>query len=75
MEIPVQVVPCDVCRISTASGAALWLPFDRGLDVFFPADPQDPFVVDIDAMLFIQLIPDPAISHIRMGFMDDFDLL
>ena len=74
MEIPVQIVPCDMCRIIAASGAALRLPFDRGLDVFFTADPQDTLIIHCDAMFFVKFIPDPPVSHIRMSFVDVFDL-
>ena len=75
MEIPVQVVPCDMRRISTASGAALRLPFDRGLDMLYTADPEDALVVDYDAMPSVQFIPDSPVSHIRMDVVDVFDLL
>ena len=75
LKIPVQVVPGDVSRIITASGAALRLPLDRRLDVFFTADPQDPFIIHCDAMFFVQFIPDPPVTHVRMLVMDAFDLL
>ena len=75
MKVPVQIVPCDMCRIIAVPGAALRSPLDRRLNVFFPTDPQDSFIINSDAMLFIQFIPDPAISHIGMGHMDAFDLL
>ena len=38
MEIPVQVILCDVCWSTAAFGAVLRFPFDRGLDMFFSAD-------------------------------------
>ena len=75
MEVTVQIVHGDMCRIITAPGAALRLPFDRGLDVFFTADPQDTLVIHNDTMLFIQFIPYPPVTHVWMLFMDAFDLL
>ena len=75
MEVPVQIVLCDMCRIIAVPGAALGFPLDRRLNVFFPADPQDSFIINSDAMFFIQFIPDPAISHIGMSLMNTFDLL
>ncbi len=75
MEVPVQIVLCDMCRIIAVPGAALRFPLDRRLNVFFPADPQDSFIIYSDAMFFIQFIPDPAISHIGMSLMNTFDLL
>ena len=35
MEVTIQIVPGDMCRIIAASGAALRLPLDRGLNAFF----------------------------------------
>ena len=75
MEVTVQIVPGDMSGIITASGAALRLPLDRRLDAFFTADPQDPLIIHCDAMLFVQFIPDPPVTHVRMFFMDVFDLL
>ena len=75
MEIPVQIVPCDMCRIIAVPGAALRSPLDRRLNVFFPTDPQDSFIINSDAMLFIQFIPDPTIPHVGMGIMDTLDFL
>ena len=75
MEIPVQVVSGDVCRIIAASGTALRLPLDRRLDAFFAADPQDTLIIHSDTMLPVQLIPYPPVSHVRMLFMDILDLL
>ena len=74
-EIPVQIVPCDACRIITASGAPIPLPLDRGLDMLYTADPEDALVVDYDAMPSVQFIPDSPVSHIRMDVVDVFDLL
>ena len=70
MKIPVKIVPCDVCRIVAAFGTALRFPFDRRLDLFLSADPQDPFIIDINFVVPVQLIPNSAVSHIRMLFMD-----
>ena len=73
MEVTIQIVPGDVCGIITAPGTALGLPFDRGLDTLYTADPVDSLVVDHDPVLFVQFIPDPTVSHIRMGIVDVFD--
>ena len=71
MKIPVKIVPCDVCRIIAAFGTTFRFPFDRGLDMFLSADPQNPFIIDINFVVPVQLIPYPAVSHIRMFFMDE----
>ena len=71
MKIPVKIVPCDVCRIIAAFGTTFRFPFDRGLDMFLSADPQNPFIIDINFVVPVQLIPYPAVSHIRMLFMDE----
>ena len=52
MEVTIQIVSGDVCRIIAVSGAALRLPFDRGLDVFFTADPQDTLIIHSNTMFF-----------------------
>ena len=70
MKIPVKIVPCDVCRIIAAFSTVLRFPFDCRLDVFLSADPQDPFIIDTNFVVPVQLIPYSAVSHIRMLFMD-----
>ena len=75
MKVTIQIVPGDVRRIVTAFGAAFRLPLDYRLDSFLAADSQNPLVIHCDAMLFVQFIPNPSISHIRMLFMNVFDLL
>ena len=75
MEVTIQIVPGDVCRIIATSGAALRFPLDRGLDVLLTADPQDTLIVHSDTMPFVQFISDPSVSHFRISFMDVLDLL
>ncbi len=74
MKIPVQVILCDMCRIIAVFCATLRFPLDRRLDTFLPADTKNPFIIDINVMATFQFIPYPAISHIRMLFMDTPDL-
>ena len=49
--------------------------FDGGLDAERTIDAQDAFVVDVDVMAPIQLVPYPAVAHIRVGLMDFLHLL
>lgn len=48
--------------------------FDAGLDMKCTVDAKDSFVVDMNAVVPVQLIPDSAVSHIRMHAMDFLDL-
>ena len=48
---------------------------DGGLDVERTVDAQDAFVVNVDVMASVQLIPYPAVAHIRVGFMNFLHLL
>jgi hypothetical protein len=73
VKISVQIILCDMCRIIAVSGTTLRLPLDCRLDMLFTADPQNPFIIDIDVIMPVQFIPYPAISHIRMLFMDNLD--
>ena len=74
MEIPVQIILCDMCRVFAASCTALRLPFNSRPYPFFAADPEHPLVIDIGIVVLLQLIPDPPVTHVRMCFMDVPDL-
>ena len=74
MEITIKVVPCNMRGIITVSCTALGFPFYCGLDILLTTDPQNSLIIDINAVMPVQLIPYPAISHVWMLFMDGSDL-
>jgi hypothetical protein len=74
MKIPIQIILCDIRRIIAAPSTALGLPFDRRLDMFFAANPQDSFIININTVVPVQFIPDSAITHIWMAFMNRLNL-
>lgn len=43
---------------------------DGRLNLEHTVDAKDSFVVDVDVMIPIQLVPDSAVSHVRVGLMD-----
>lgn len=45
------------------------------LDLEHTVDAKDSFVVDVDVMIPIQLVPDSSVSHVRVGLMDFFHLV
>lgn len=43
--------------------------------MLFPADSQDPLIIDFDIVMPLQLIFEPAISHVWMLIMNTSDLV
>ena len=75
MEAAAQVVLCHILRRCRAPGTAMPPELDGGLDMERTADAQDTLVVDSDAMMPVQFIPHPAVSHIRVNLMNFLHLL
>ena len=74
MEIPVQIILCDIRRIIAVLRTALRFPFDRRLDLFLSSDSENPLIIYIDIVMSVQFIPDSAISHIRVFLVNAPDL-
>jgi hypothetical protein len=74
-ELSVQDVFRYELRIIRLACASVVRILDRGLDVSGSADPENSLVVDLYAMVTIQVIIDPAVSLSRVHHMDLFDLL
>ena len=70
VETAPQVVLCHILWRCRAPGTTMPSELDGGLDVEYTVDAQDSFIIDVDIMVPVQLIPYPAISHIRVGIMD-----
>jgi hypothetical protein len=49
--------------------------FDRGFDSSYAADAKDTFIVDLDIMISLKIISDPAISFVRVFSVDFLDFL
>ena len=67
----------DVCQpllICSLSGAPVTGILDRGLDSFFAADPEHTFIVYLDSVVALQIIPYSAVTHIGTGHVDFFNL-
>ena len=65
MKISVQDVLRNILRVLCTSGAAMIAVFDGGFDILLPADPQDPFIVDMNSIVMAKVIVDPAIALFR----------
>jgi hypothetical protein len=72
LEFSVQQVICQIIRILSLPGAAVVAVFNRGFNPTTPADPQHPLVIYMGAMVSIQLVFEPAVSHLRVFFVDIF---
>lgn len=75
MKLPVKIVLGDMRRSVAVSRAIFRLPLDSGLDMFFPTDSQNSFLIDVDVVIPVQFVSYPTISHIRMFFVNSPDLL
>ena len=73
-ELPVKDVLCDELRIICLTCATEIPVLDRRLDVSGSADPERPLVIDLDAVLAVQIIIDPAVSFGWVLPMDLFHL-
>jgi hypothetical protein len=71
-ELAVKDVLCDELRVVRLTSATMVSVLDRGLDVSGSADPECPLVIDLDAVLAIQIIIDPSVS---LGWILSVDLL
>jgi len=74
-ELSVQNVICDELWIIRLACASVVCILDRRLDVLCSADPESSLVIDLYAIVAIQVIIDPAVSFCRVPRMDLFDLL
>ena len=74
-KLPVQDVLSNELRIVCLSGTSVIRVLDRGLDPFLSADPEYAFIVYIDSMITLQIIPYSAIALIRTGHVDLFNRL
>jgi hypothetical protein len=48
---------------------------DGGLNLKDAVDAQDALVVYVNIMTSVQLVPYPAVAHVRVSFMDLLDLV
>jgi len=46
---------------------------NRGFYLQYPADTQNPLIVDGYTIIPVQIVPDSSVSFIRMVFMDGFN--
>ena len=74
-ELSVQDVLCDELWIIRLACASVVRILDRRLDVLCSADPESSLVIDLYAIVAIQVIIDPAVSFCRVPRMDLFDFL
>ena len=74
-ELSVQDVFRYELRIICLACASVVCILDRRLDVLCSADPESSLVIDLYAIVAIQVIIDPAVSFCRVPRMDLFDLL
>ena len=74
-ELSIQDVLCDELRVIRLACASVVRILDRRLDVLCSADPESSLVIDLYAIVAIQVIIDPAVSFCRVPRMDLFDLL
>ena len=65
VKLPAQQVFSDILRIPGTSGTAVIAVFDCGFDVVLPANSQDSFVVDMNAMVMEKIVIDAAIAFVR----------
>ena len=74
-ELSVQDIVCDELWIIRLACASAVFILYRRLDVLCSADPESSLVIDLYAIVAIQVIIDPAVSFCRVLRMDLFDLL
>ena len=72
LEFSVQQVICQIIRILSLPGAAVVTVFNRGFNPATPAYPQHSLVIYMGTMVSIQLVFEPAVSHLWMLFVDIF---
>ena len=70
LELAIQQIVCQVIRILALPGATVVVVFNRGFNPADPADPKHPLVIHMGAVVTIQFIFEPAVSHLRMFFMN-----
>ena len=70
MELTVQNILGYVLRILGTFSAALVSVLDPREHLSLPAYPQHPLVGDYYAMVTLQLVSQPSVTHIRMLFID-----
>ena len=65
VKLPAQQVFSNILRISGTSGATMIAVFDRGFNIALSANPQNSFVVDMNAVVMEKIVTDAAISFVR----------
>ena len=74
-KLSVQDILRDKLRIGSLPGAPVVTILNRGFDPFLPADPKHPFVISLDPMVTLQIIPYPSITLIRTFPVDLLNLI
>ena len=69
-EFPIQQIVCEVKGILALPGASMVAVLNGGFNPAAPADPKHPFVIYMGIVVPIQFILEPAVSHLRMFFVD-----
>ena len=65
-ELSVQKILCCHLRVRSISGTARLSEFYGRLDMKHPAEMQDTFVAGSDIVVLFQIIPDAAMTFVRM---------
>jgi hypothetical protein len=69
-EFPIQQIVCEVKGILALPGASMVAVLNGGFNPAAPADPKHPLVIHMSIVVPIQFIFKPAVSHLRMFFVD-----
>lgn len=72
VEIPVKNILGQILRILRIPGTALPCIFDGGFNIPAAADAHGSFVTDVNVVVSVQVIPNPAVAFVRAFHMNLF---
>ena len=69
----IQQIVRQVIWIFALPGTSMVVVLNGGFNPAAPANPKHPFVIKMSIVVTIQFIFEPAVSHLRMLFMNVFN--
>lgn len=75
MEITIQYIFSNILRILSVASAAVVLVLNGRLDALDLANTQYVFVIDMNPVVMLQVIPDTPVSFVRALHVNGFDLI
>ena len=69
MEITTEYILCHILRIGCITGRAVVSVFNGRLNLLCTADPQNTLVIHVNTEVVFQVVPDAAVTFIRILHM------